>query len=79
MSQKGRRYPLKSKEAKVIIKRASQRLKFDIEIIIGQRRNIEIVEAEWTRIYLVDGKPLLFEDKGVLLPTLLFFEALEKL
>ena len=79
MSQKGRRYPLKSKEAKVIIRRASQRLKFDIEIIIGQRRNIEIVEAEWTRIYLVDGKPLLFEDKEVLLPTLLFFEALEKL
>jgi len=79
MPQKGRRYPLRSKEARTILTQASDSLKMDVESIFGSRSNIEIVEFERIRIFLVNGRPLLFKNEDALLPTLFFAEALRKL
>lgn len=71
---------MKTKEAKAIIGKASGRLKLDVENIVGAKTSIEVVEVERIKIYLVDGKPLLFEnEEDMLFPTLLFSEALDKL
>src|SRR3989337_700198 len=78
MSQKGRRYSLKSKEAKLILNQASERLRINLENIIGPKRNVEVAESELTRIFLIDGKPLLFKTGETVLPTLLFTQVLEK-
>ena len=79
MSQKGRRYLIKSKEAKIILDQVSSRLKMNGEGLFGSKSQTEIIESERVRIFLVNGKPLLFENENVVLPTLLFSEALRKL
>jgi len=79
MSQKGRRYPLKPKEAKSILNQASIRLKMDIEGVIGSHSSIEVVESERVRMFLANGRPVLFENESVLLPTLFFSEVLRNL
>lgn len=79
MSPKGRRYPLRTKEAKEILSQASDKLKMNVEAILTPRRTMEVVESELIRIFLVDGKPLLLKTEKVLLPTLLFSEVLGQL
>jgi len=69
---------LKSKEAKLILNQASERLRINLENIIGPKRNVEVAESELTRIFLIDGKPLLFKTGETVLPTLLFTQVLEK-
>ena len=78
MSQKGRRYSLKSKEAKPVLSQASERLKINLENIVGSKTNIEVAESEQIRIFLIDGRPVLFKAGETVLPTLLFKEILEK-
>jgi len=51
----------------------------NIESIFESKSHIEVVESERTRIFLVNGKPLLFNNGDTLLPTLFFAEAMEKL
>jgi len=79
MSQKGRRYPLKSKEARAILSQASNMLRIDVGNMFGSQSKIEVFESEWTQIFLVNGRPLLFKNENILLPTLFFTEVLEKL
>jgi len=79
MSQKGRRYLIKSKEAKIILDQVSSRLKMNGEGLFGSKSQTEIIESERVRIFLVNGKPLLFENENVVLPTLFFSEALRRL
>lgn len=79
MSQKARRYSLKSKEAKAILNEASAKLKLNINEILGPKVTMEVVESESIRLFLVNGKPLLFRNEPLLLPTLTFSEALEKM
>ena len=79
MSQKGRRYPLKSKEARAILSQASNMLRIDVGSMFGSQSIIEVFESEWTQIFLVNGRPLLFKNENILLPTLFFSEVLEKL
>lgn len=69
---------MKSKEAKLILNQASERLRINLENIIGPKRNVEVAESELTRIFLIDGKPLLFKTGETVLPTLLFTQVLEK-
>jgi len=79
MSQKGRRHTLKSKEAKQVLAEASKILKVNLEELIGSKQSVEVAEAEFTRIFLVNGKPSLFKAGETLLPTLLFTEVLKKI
>jgi PUA domain protein len=79
MSQKGRRYPLKLKEAKEILRKASSRLGIDLDSFMGSASLMEVIDYEKVRVFIINGTPLLFEDETNLLPTLLFSEALNKL
>ncbi|MEM3441983.1 MAG: RNA-binding protein [Candidatus Bathyarchaeia archaeon] len=74
MSQKYRRYSLKSKNVKSILSEVSERLKVNVEALFGSKANVEVVEADFGQIYLVNGKPLFFNVDGKTLPTLLFQE-----
>jgi len=74
MPTKQRRYPLKAKEAKLIIDDSSRKLKFDLEALYGTKANVEVVESELGEIYLIEGKPILFKLGDAVLPTLLFSE-----
>jgi len=49
------------------------------EGLFGSKSQTEIIESERVRIFLVNGKPLLFENENVVLPTLFFSEALRRL
>jgi len=69
-----RRYPLKTKEAKLIIEDSSKKLNFDLEALYGAKANVEVVESDVGEIYLIEGKPILFKFGNVVLPTLLFSE-----
>ena len=74
MSQKRRRYSLKHKEGKLILDKVSERLKVNVETILGSKANIETVEADFGQIILVNGKPLFFKVDDHILPTLFFRE-----
>ena len=69
-----RRYPLKAKEAKLIIEDSSKKLKFDFEALYGAKANVEVVESDVGEIYIIEGKPILFKVGDTVLPTLLFSE-----
>ena len=79
MSQKHRRYSLKTKEAKQILKQASERLKINLETMGDAKANMETVETDFGRLLLIGGKPLLFESGGKVLPTLLANEIFTQL
>ena len=70
---------MKSKEARIILNQASNRLKMNSEDLFGSQSQTEVIESERVRIFLINGRPLLFENENVVLPTLLFSEALRKL
>jgi len=73
MPTKQRRYPLKTKEAKQILEKASKKLRLDLDQLFGTKA-IEVVESDVGEIYLIDGKPVLYKAGDVILPTLLFGE-----
>ena len=74
MPRKHRRYALKSKQAKQLLNEISERLKINLDAILGSKANVEIVEADVGKIYLVNGKPLFFKAEELLLPSLFFSE-----
>lgn len=76
MSQKHRRYSLKSKEAKQIITQASEKLKVNLEDVFGSKANVEVAEADAIQLLLISGKPLLFKVGDAVWPTLLANELL---
>lgn len=74
MPAKHRRYSLKSKEVKMLLNKASEKLKIDLGTLIDSKANVEVVEADFGEIFLIRGKPLLFRVGAEVLPTLLFGE-----
>jgi PUA-domain protein len=72
MPQKQRRYALKSKQAKQILNEISERLRVNVDALFGAKANVEVVDAEVGKIYLVNGNPLFFNVGEGVLPTLLF-------
>jgi PUA domain protein len=74
MSRKRRRYSLKSKEAKTLLNKASEKLKINVGTVVGAKANVEAIETEHGEIYLINGKPLLFRMGEDIFPTLLFKE-----
>jgi PUA-domain protein len=79
MSQKYRRYSLKSKEAKQVLMQGSEKLKTNLETVFGSKANVEIVEADDAELLLLGGKPLLFRSNDTVLPTLLATELIAQL
>ena len=72
MQGKYRRHLLKSKQTKLILNELSERLKVEMETLLGSKPNVEILEGDASKIYLVNGKPFFFKIEGRILPTLLF-------
>ncbi len=76
MPEKYRRNFLKEKETRMFLERATNAIGTDIEKLLPQKTNIEIVEAQDLKLYLANGRAILTEIKGRLIPTLLFGEFL---
>ena len=72
MRKKYRRYTLKSKQAKKMLKEISERLNVDIDKLFSSKTNVEVAESEIGKFYLVNGKPLFFNVGDAVLPTLFF-------
>jgi PUA-domain protein len=79
MSQKYRRYSLKTKESKQILLQASGKMKLSLEPELASKANVEIVESDDGQLYLIQGKPLLFRTGNLILPTLLATDLLNQL
>jgi len=74
MSVKHKRNFLKEKEAKSILNQAEEKLKINIEQIIKNKASLELLETEFAKIYLINGKPRLAKTGEDLFPTLIFNE-----
>ena len=70
--KKRRRHFLKEKEAKKFLLEVSQRLKTDIEHLLGSKTRVEVNETETAEIFIFNGRPLLARSNGELFPTLRF-------
>ena len=75
MPEKFRRHFLKAKDAKALLKKASEKLKVNLEQIFKAKATVELVQTEFAEIYLINGKPSLVKIEDVF-PTLVFNEFL---
>ncbi len=73
MTEKIKKYFLKSKETQSLLNQISEKLKVNLEVL-KTKANVEIAETELAKIYLVNGKPLLAKIGDTLFPTLVFQE-----
>ncbi len=76
MPEKIRRHFLKAKESRDLLSEISERLKGDLGQIFEAKVNVEVIEAEFAEIFLINGKPLLAKVEGCVFPTLIFNEFL---
>lgn len=74
MSKKYKRYFLKAREGKALLKEASEKLKISLEENFGSDARMELVETDFGGIFLINGKPLLFKTESGIFPTLVFTE-----
>jgi PUA-domain protein len=72
MPMKHRRYALKSKQAKQILNKVSERLRVNVDSFSSAKANLEVVEAKIGNVYFVNGKPLFFKVEEKIMPTLFF-------
>ncbi|MBS7641347.1 MAG: DUF1947 domain-containing protein [Candidatus Bathyarchaeia archaeon] len=75
------RHLLKSKEKRALIKRVSEAFNIDVKSVLGEEMEIEIAELREKKalIIVINGRPLLVETNGDLIPTLFFVELVEQL
>jgi PUA domain protein len=76
MSERFRRYFLKTKDAKALISDASKRLGINLEQMLKGKVDAEVIEVDGAEVYLFNGKALLAKVDGNLFPTLAFTEYL---
>jgi len=67
---KSRRFFLKEREAKALVEEAYRKLKVDLKRIFGSDFKVELTEADFGEVYLINGKSAFFKV-GNLYPTLL--------
>ncbi len=80
MSQKARRYSLKSSETKAFINKIREQLGESYVRFVDSKANIEVVEVEDDlEVFLIERKPVLFMKSKRIYPTLSFMGALESL
>jgi PUA domain protein len=69
---KFRRYFLRGSEVKSVLDEVSGNLVGFVAAITNNKSSIEVVAADLGRIFLIGGKPLLFECGNRVFPTLMF-------
>ena len=74
-----RRYPLRKNERKLFLNNVLDKIGLDIESMFGSKPQVEVMEAQKVKVYVVDGRPLIGESEGNIFPTLLFEEQLSSL
>lgn len=74
MPERFRRNFLKDKESKALLAEASSRLKANVQQFLKPKTGIELVETDYAKVYLADGKPIMARVQESLFPTLLFAE-----
>ena len=74
MPEKHKRYFLKTKEAKVVLEKASDRLKTDIELMFKDKLDVEVLKTDADEIFLINGRPVLVKAGECIYPTLKFEE-----
>jgi len=73
---KHRRF-LREKEATQILNEFAQKLRVEIKQLFDTKNlGVEVAETPAAKIFFINGKPLIANFKNVLVPTLLFDEAL---
>jgi PUA domain protein len=77
MSEKHRRYFLKARESKVLLDKASKRLRIDLGQILKNKANVEVIQTESIELFLINGKPVLAQTEEDLYPTLTFKEFID--
>lgn len=76
MPQKYRRHFLRAKEARSLLSEASEKLKIDLRQIIDAELNVELVDTDFAKILIINGKPLLAKAEENIFPTLVFHRLL---
>jgi PUA domain protein len=76
MPDRCRRHFLKNREAKILLKNASEKLQTDLNSIFRGRADIEVIETDNADIILVNGKPIMIKTSDGVYPTLKFEEYL---
>ena len=59
------------------MKNVLDKIGLDVESMFGSNQ-VEVMEAQKAKVYVVDGRPLIGESEGNVFPTLLFEEQLSK-
>jgi len=77
MSHSHHRHFLKDKEAKQLLAEVFTQIGSDLKQILPASAAIELIETEFGKIYLINGRPLLADKMGRILPTLVFTELLK--
>jgi PUA domain protein len=72
MTKKYKRHFLKDKEAKMLLEKASEKLKMVLEKIFNGMPKVEVINADFGEVYLLNGEPALFKSGENIYPTLLF-------
>ncbi|MCD6469412.1 DUF1947 domain-containing protein [Candidatus Bathyarchaeota archaeon] len=73
MSHVKRRFSLRGKERKKLLRSFSKIFNVDAEQIFGAKPSIEVAETSEIKIFIINGKPLLMSTiDGELVPTLMF-------
>jgi PUA domain protein len=76
MSDKFRRYFLKTREAEALLNKASEKLAI-LRQIAKTKVNVEVIQTEFAEIYLINGKPSLVKAEEHIFPALVFNEFLD--
>lgn len=79
MPKNFRRHFLKEKEATQLLTKLSQQLKTTPKQLFGTKTHVESTETHVGKIFLINGKPLIALHRDILLPTLRFEDALNRL
>jgi len=77
MSEKHRRYFLKARESKELLDKASRILRIDFGQILKDKTNVEVIQTESVKLFLINGKPALAQTEDALYPTLTFKEFID--
>jgi len=78
MSAGFRRYQIRKDERKLLLKTVLDRIGVDIDTVFGSKPQVEVMEGQKLRVYVIDGQPLIAESEGTVFPTLFYEEQLAK-
>jgi len=74
MDGRHKRYFLRTKEAKLILSEASEKLEVDFTHIFNSKAAMELVETDFAEIFIINSEPLLVRIGEKIFPTLVFTE-----